>query len=389
MVKKRFTILIFLIFIFFLLTITKIKALIISPPYINIDYEPGKTYNWGFNVGGIKEENVIAYFSVYTTGELNQSIKVLTNQTIALSAGKWAQIGGTLTLPSKLKPGINRNGVVVVQVPDKDGYSNLAALIGVEYVINVVVPYPGKYLEVSLDVQSVKVNEPVIFAIKLINRGSQTINKADVILEIYNADNNKITDFNEKVENIDIGETSTLLIDWQSKGQKYGIYKAIAIINYDGETETIEKSFRLGDLIIDIINITGNVINKGDVGKMGVVAESQSNDFIDNAYAIVEIETNKGILQLKSPSLNFDPFTTREFNVFLETSNLDVGIYDAKAKVFYADKIAGKSFSIIIKRDIFRSILTTQNLIMLLIIILLIILLLNFIKFRRYKKDSR
>ncbi|MBI2671240.1 hypothetical protein HYX18_04670 [Candidatus Woesearchaeota archaeon] len=364
-------------------------SFLISPPFINIDYEPGKTINWGFNIGGLKEENAIVYLMLYKTGDLNQSIQILTNETLVLKSGKWVQVGGIITLPNNLGPGTHENGVVAVQVPDKEGGQGLSALIGVKYVINVIVPYPGKYLIATLDVFNVKINQPVDFIFNLISKGKEKINKISIKLEIFNHEEVKVGELNETFENLDTNQFAKITMQWDSKNNPYGLYRAVATIDYDGNKQVLTKAFRIGDLIVSIINITGTEIKKGQIGKIIITGESQSNDFIEGAYASIEIQTKDNIIQLKSPSVNFDPFTQRDFIIYLDTSNIPSGEYKGKAKLFYYDKYGEKEFVVKIKSNFFSNFGTISIALLVIIFILLIVVILNYIKFRRYKKSKQ
>ncbi|MEK6974512.1 MAG: hypothetical protein AABW41_04735 [Nanoarchaeota archaeon] len=383
--KKK--VILFFVLIFFFLMVNNTRALLISPPILNIDYEPGKTVYWGFNVGGIREENAIGYYSLYATEELNQSIKITSNKSIILSTGKWIPIGGTMIIPPELKPGIHKAGIVVVQTPENPN-SGIIAVIGVEYVINVMVPYPGKYIEGTLDVRSVKVNEPVNFIIKLVNRGSEKVLKADIDLDVFDSNNEKAGEIHGSIENLETNSAQTIELQWDSRNKPYGIYRAVAKIKYDGGSDILQKEFRLGDLVVDIINITGNYIEKGTIGKIIIHAQSQSNDFVE-AYALVELNTKNEILQLKSSQISIDPFSIRDFQVFLDTSSIDVGDYEAKAKLFYEDKVTEKEFNVYVTRNLFKSMMTTQTLLIFVIILLLVIVILNLIKFKRYKRNTK
>ena len=385
MLKSGYLILISIIML--IMFANAVSALIISPPKIDINYEPGKEVSWGFNVGGIRDEGIIAYFKVISTGPLNQSISILTGNNLTITTGKWVQVGGKIILPSNLKPGPHRSGVVVAQTAEKSS-QGISALIGVEYVINVNVPYPGKYLESILEIRDVKVGEPVHFLIKLTNKGIETVDVASVNLKIYDSDRNEVKEFNENVYNINKNEGKLITLEWNSTGYKYGAYKAVATITYDQKSETIEKGFRLGDLFIKIINVTGNLIEKGKVGKISALVESQSNDFIDNVYVVIEVETKNQVIQLKSPSYSFTPFSSLEFPVYMDSANLDVGKYKAKAILYYLDKTDEMKFSLTIQRNLLKSILKTSTLMIIIIIVLLFLVIFNFLRFKKYKKGK-
>lgn len=377
-----------ILILIFLIGLTSGRSLLLSPPYDKYTYEPGKIYSWSFNVGGLKEANQTQLFEVYPSNELNQSLIIFSNKTLTLTPNAWVSVYGQFKVPNDLKPGSHKAGITVVSKPSKESQQGLSALVGIEYIIYVDVPYPGKYLEASLDVQNVNKGDTVKFMTSLTGKGIEKINFANIKLIVYDSNNKNIYEINDNVENINPSDAIKKTFEWNTKINPDGIYKVVMEINYDTDKIILEKNFRIGDLVIKIVNITGTNIYKGDTGKIVVIGESQYNSFIDQAYATIEFNSGDSLLQLKSSSYGFDPFTRNNFEIFLDTSNIKIGEYNATAKIIYANKTEQKEFKINVKNKLLSIIFSIQTILIFIIVILILIILFILIKRDKNKKNE-
>ena len=366
--KKRVITLLFL-FLFLFIIIKNSYSIVITPPYVNIDYIPGERVNWSFNVGGYYEENSTMNIIAYPSEELNQTTFITSQQPIPLKNHEWLPVTGYLDLPLDLKPGIHRTGVIVQQEIPKNISQGLVAVIGVEYVIYVIVPFPGKYIDSSLQVQNANVGQPIIFTVILTNLGSETIKDTNILLTIYDKDNKIIANLSDSQQDIKQYDRVEKIFDWPTGNNPFGFYTTLMNLTYDSIKDSKSINFRIGDILIDITNITGTTIKTGKIGKVSIKSESQYNDNINNVYA--QIEADNKIW--KSSTINFVPFGVNDLEIFLDTQDIKTGVYDAKAKLFYADKISEKDFKLTVKKNFFQnSALLYISLIAVLIIIVIV-----------------
>src|SRR3989344_4275443 len=341
--KKR----VYLLFLFILLYSFSANALIISPPERNYDFHPDYHYNFSFAVGG-NNDNIPIDVKTYTKGDLEKYV-TFNQENGVISPGRWTEFTGDIILPEKLKAGYHDTRVGVVQTSSKE--SGFSSLVGVEMILGVRVPYPGSYIE------------------------------------IYGINGEKVDSLKVDSFSINNGETRVINFNWSSVGNKIGMYQAVLNSNYDGEElATSEKIFRIGDILIEIVSINGTKIDKGKIGRVLVSTRSYWNTNIDDVYALLEASTSNGLIQIKSQSITYSPWANLDIPLFVDGNKIDIGRYDAKIRIYYANKTAEKVFVLEIKENKFVKLFSTRNLLILIVIILIIVMILNFRKFIKNKK---
>src|SRR3989344_6569927 len=377
--KKR----VYLLFLFILLYSFSANALIISPPERNYDFHPDYHYNFSFAVGG-NNDNTPIDVKTYTKGDLEKYV-TFNQENGVISPGRWTEFTGDIILPEKLKAGYHDTRVGVVQTSSKE--SGFSSLVGVEMILGVRVPYPGRYIENNLEVNDVRVNESVKFILTFHNYGSEDIEDVRSSIEIYGINGEKVDSLKVDSFSINNGETRVINFNWSSVGNKIGMYRAVLNSNYDGEElATSEKIFRIGDILIEIVSINGTKIDKGKIGRVLVSTRSYWNTNIDDVYALLEASTSNGLIQIKSQSITYSPWANLDIPLFVDGNKIDIGRYDAKIRIYYANKTAEKVFVLEIKENKFVKLFSTRNLLILIVIILIIVMILNFRKFIKNKK---
>ena len=199
--------------------------------------------------------------------------------------------------------------------------------------------------------------------------GSETIKDTNILLTIYDKDNKIIANLSDSQQDIKQYDRVEKIFDWPTGNNPFGFYTTLMNLTYDSIKDSKSINFRIGDILIDITNITGTTIKTGKIGKVSIKSESQYNDNINNVYA--QIEADNKIW--KSSTINFVPFGVNDLEIFLDTQDIKTGVYDAKAKLFYADKISEKDFKLTVKKNFFQnSALLYISLIAVLIIIVIV-----------------
>jgi len=241
-----------------------------------------------------------------------------------------------LKLPESIPPGRNRIEIGATDVtPPPPGVAGIRAVTAAFIAFIVVAPYPGKYIEASFTAQDIELNETVTFNINIISRGNETINRIDGIIEIF-YQGNKIDILTlDRITDIKPGESKTIQAKWDSKSQKIGEYNAKATINYDGQQTTIYTKFRIGTLLVKIINYTKEFY-KDEINKFDIELNSFWNTKIDDVYGEIDVGKEK----IKTLKTDLAPWAKTKITAHLDTHNLDLGEHIADIKVYYADKVA-------------------------------------------------
>lgn len=373
-----------LIILVIIFSFKEADSFLVGPSLFNIDFESNFRQEYGYYI--TNNGNSVLYLEMNVTGYLAEYITLDTNSAV-LEPGETKGFSFLLELPSEVeKPGVHDNHLLVMEgLPEGETGTMIGGRVAIDVPINIRVPYPGKYLEATLSVNDVQVGEVVNFVVKVSNFGKEDLFGLTSIVDIYLKDG-KVGSASSESFDILNSEIKELVLDWDSANSKPGIYVAKAIVDYDGKSAKAEASFKIGDTIIEILNISGSEMERGRINKLDIVAQSVWNERIDDVYAQLDVDTGKGVLQSRSESLNFEPWGIRTFEIFLDTKDVEIGDYKAKLTIFYLDKTTEKEFSVKIVKSKLGGIFSIQTILILIIAILVIINLWSYIK-RRIKKN--
>jgi hypothetical protein len=383
------------IFIFFLISsfifafsLHTVSAISISPASVEIDFTPNYQDTFTFKVEASKD------IETYTRGELTEDVSL--SEIKKIGEGLY-EFSATLKLPDNIeKPGKHR---LLVGVRETNrGKGSVAALAAVQVAIDVFVPYPGKYLEISLDAPDVKLNETADFVIHINNLGIETVTAAGTITIEDPAGKTLATlqaesDTAQKEIIMKTTESADLYASWNTAGQKKGVYKAKATVTYDDQTAKDEKTFRIGELYIAILNWTKKA-QQDSTNNFDIEVESMWNDKIEGIFGHVNItKENKQVSVFKTITFSLEPWERKTITGYWDTTGLTTGSYDANITVYYG----GKSTSISDKVEIVQkekpampqSTLITITLIIIIVIVINIIIWLVILKKKSSEKEKK
>ena len=236
----------------------------VSPASYDVDFEPNleKEFVFDFVIDGIR------VLDLKIEGNLAEYLETDFDRV----AGR-QKIKAKLSLPEELdSPGVNEVRLVAGEVVS---------------VIRVMVPYPDKFIELSLSAPEVNVGEPVNIKLDVFNRGEPVdINPR---LEIYRFINGSF-----EISNV-ISLDSSRVVDSQSFEEqivpgKYsqGEYVVVAHVDYDGGFAEANNSFRVGEKRLEIVNYT-DAVKQGRVNKFDIGVRSLWNDDLGSVYAEVKL----------------------------------------------------------------------------------------------------
>lgn len=342
--KKRFYLVVSLIFVFVIFFIQNVSALGVSPAIVRLNFYPGLEQTITYRVSGISETKEM---SLRVEGDLAKYVTL--DRGTLIGPGGFSMI---IKLPNQIDiPGTHRLSVFVAEKIDEElAGGAVGTSVTVVPAIDIFVPYPGKWLDINLEAQDVNINEPVNFILNIKSQGSDEITTTPRI-EIYSETGNSLETiyFNERTIKSQEEIALTKALDTTSFNP--GTYTAIAIVDYDGKTATSEKSFKIGELIINILNYTREiVINKIQAFDLGI--ESGWNDIIDGAYGEILISNSSSgqkMAEFKTSSTSLIPWESRIITGYFDTSNFTAGNYSANITLIYYGKEVGKSSSEIVE----------------------------------------
>ncbi len=306
----------------------------------HFQFEPGKKVDITVVVSNSLKSPLP--ITTFVEGEIAPYFTSHDNPNVTLGPRGIAQFTYTLTMPSKFDtPGEHTAFIYARQVPPKD-VGGVAGIIQIGTKIFIHVPYPGKYVDAKLHVYNPNVNQKVIFKITAINRGSLNIENLYADIDIYDANDNLVdTVTTNSLRAVPNNEVS-IEASWFANS-KPGKYTAKATVYYDGDTAKTERVFYLGAPSIKITEIESDPIQNGSVGKIGLHLASEWNLRIDNVFAELVI-TKKGetVATLRSATINVEPWSKPQLNIFWDTTGINIGNYTGKVTLYYLEKTETK-----------------------------------------------
>jgi len=326
----------FLVFLLLVLVLPVASSFGVTPAQRVFDYQPGTEQRYSFEV--VNSEGKKVNLAIIPQGELNESV-VLSTKSISFNPDvPSVKVEYTVKVPAGLKPGRHSADILVVETentPVSGGDTYIGAVVGIVTKVVIDVPYPGKYLESALSIDSRK-NGEVVFNIPVISKGELDIAKVGAKIDIF-------TPTGEKVSSLLTNELPVPSLERRELSAKLGAsvlasgtYRATAEVSYDGETLDLEKEFFVGEggLVIKNIKVDTKDFKLGGIAKFEFLIENKLNLPAEGVYVSMQVfDDGEVFSEFKSASYDIDSFGSKEIVAFWDTENVKVGKYDSKAFV--------------------------------------------------------
>jgi len=335
------------------------SALGITPGRKTIDFQPGIEETGAFTINNNEHKQFNAY--IYAEGELANYISFEKNLVRFNESDNSKDFQYRVKLPERIDtPGDHWAKIVIMELPygweAPEGESRLIAAVGVIHQLRVKVPYPGKYMQLDLSVQEAAPNESVKFYVKLHNLGKEDIAKAQATIEIRGPTNEVIAAMETESKSLKSMQSGELLTVWNANVNP-GMYNVKATVRYDGETGHAEKNFYVGNMLIDVLDITVKDFELGGIAKFDIHAESKWNQPISAVYAqmiINDLKENK-VADFKSSSVDVGPFERAHIYAYWDTEGVDEGEYVSKLILHYAERTTEREIKTYVSLDAIRT----------------------------------
>jgi len=339
-IKYKINVMILLIIFTLIFISSNVLAIGIAPGSKTIQFQPNLEQEIGFSI--INNEHKHLKVFLFVRGELKQNI-ILPKEAVELTPEQESvRLSYKVKLPEKIgKPGIHAAEIIALEVPEEaEGEVVVGATAAVISILNVEVPFPGKYAEATVDILGNSLDEPTTFITKVFNRGEQDIVSAKATIEIFGPTNNKITTLTTQEKSIKVRQKTELVTSWVAEDISPGPHFAVITLNYDGKEQKIAKTFDIGSLQVGIEKIEVKNFKMGDVAKFDITVENKWNQKIIDVFTQILINDEEGNLMadIKSSSENLEPLDKTELNAFWDTEGVEEGTYDTKATLYYEDQ---------------------------------------------------
>jgi len=358
--------------IFLIIPLINAGSIGISPANFEFFFEPNLERTFEFTVSNADPNGSI---EVYAAGDLSKYVNL--SDTFFVGIG---HLTVSLALPEKIDiPGGHRILIGARESTGKENDTKSLAGVGgiaaIQAVIDVFVPYPGKYIEADLNIDNINKGENAIFELTINNLGTEDIN-INPVIEVYEKDK-KVLAKNIEVGKLKSKEKKTITDFLDSSNLNEGIYNITLIIDYGKELK-IEKELKVGYI-------------SGKINAFSISVENLWNSKMENVYSeVVVTESGKVLTSFKTPSINMNPWEKINLTGFFDASEIKEGKYTANLQIFYEDKINTKLVAIyVFKPKLNKMLIIGISLAAGFIVIVLIIFVYLIIKIRRLKKNAK
>mgnify|MGYP001578883571 CR=1 FL=1 len=330
--------LILLISMLFIIAYTKeISAIGLSPYSLKIPYAAGESVNVSISL--INNAKELRNATLQVGGEDAQWVEY-PKEYYFLDAGTSKEIILTINFPQDAEPGMHRISLTAKEMPSSIKGTGISVFGEVSGTIDIMVPYPGTYAQISVSGKNTNVDEPMQLEVNVNNLGKRTIEHMIISVVTYDKNQMELERISEPLESIQPGESRNLKIPLKSQLYHAGDYIAVVSGRY-GVLIINEEifEFRVGHLFVNVSNVVF-LQQSGGLYRVSFDARSEWNAAIENVYATVEIfdENEQQINILKTPSINLGPWEKSTISTFFDATNLIEEVYNAKITLFYNEK---------------------------------------------------
>jgi hypothetical protein len=323
------------------------KAIGLTPGRTTVDFEPNLEKTITFTI--INNEHKEFKALVYVEGDLKDSVVLDRNIVDFKETDNSKEFQFKFRMPDKIdKPGEYWTKVVVMDMPAGMETGKLEgqvviATTAVIHQVKVKVPYPGKYVDLEMAINEAEPGGTTMFFVKILNVGTENVYKAFATLDILGPTNEKIDTIESEAIAVESKNTGELVIPWVANVNP-GVYHAVVTLNYDDKTAKIEKNFGVGALRIEVLDVKVRNFVLGGIAKFEINVENKWNQKIENVFAEMVINNQKGdqVASLKSASIDVESMQRATLYAYWDTEGVEKGAYDAKIILHYADKTAEK-----------------------------------------------
>ena len=361
----------------------------------------------------LNNQNQNLRLAVYASGEYADVIVFDENINPILKSNEASKtIKYTINFPDDLKPGRQEIDIVILQLPSdfskdelRTDTGGMVATTSLIAKILIDVPYPGKYLQSNLHIDSANSGEITTFTVSLFGKGKEDVGDIKGVIIIKGPTNEEIVRIETDSTSLSSGQDGKVFATWKTNVAP-GLYYAEAVITFDGKQFIDRKTFMIGDKNLKIADLIIDKFRLGQIAKVDVIAESVWNEEIKDVYAEFKVFDGSGILlqQVKTSAVNVPSLGREILSGYWDTEGMTIGDYDINVKLFYGEKLTEKLFQAVINADNIQlsnpalvaqviaakeeSKGSTISLLIVSVIVLIIINISWFIFFRKFKKKK-
>jgi hypothetical protein len=367
------------IFVYALLLLALIlngaQAVLIGPSTLTVSYSAGSEQQLAFQATNNRDTAIV--LSIFTeVGEELANYVALEETSLKLAAGESKPFYVTLKMPEGLEPG-PRTFFVGVRETSMPGGGMLTAVAGAKSIVALEVPYPGRYLKVvKLEANNANIGEAIKFKLDVKSLGKDTLSKVHGVVAVTENGVKIGSAETDAIIDLKFLDTGQLNAEWLAS--RAGEFVAIATIFYDELSTTASTHFKVGEWLVNILDVTYDEISAGTIGKISISVQSKWNAEITGVFNELFIyKEGAQVAGITGKPFSLAPWGTYTDELYWDTKELKPGVYEGKAVAHYGDRTTEQSFKIGLKGMIRLENNAVYVAIILLLVSLLVLLLIN------------
>jgi hypothetical protein len=327
----------------FILLILNVCAVGIVPAIHEVRFKPGETYSFTFyaRADGGQQTPV----SIFMNGELSKYVEPkdyiypnYVSKTVPESG--IIPFEFTVKMPEDANPSPGRN-ILSVYVSDAVASGGtIGVTTAVQSWLVFVVPYPGKYADVSFDIPNTNVNQSTTVNLNIVSRGQEPLVDTKATIEIRDQTESLKDTIHFNNVNVAPGETKTLTETLHTELYTPGKYTGKADYFYAENKKEVKAEFRVGTLQLNLLRNTEKLV-EGTINKFEVVIENQWNNDLEEVYATGTIYAQN----FKTPTIVMQSFGESTLMGYVDTTGFQLGPADARINFFFKEKGSEKIYT--------------------------------------------
>lgn len=328
-------------------------ALGIAPGHQDITFEPNSNHRVKLKITNNDQAQFTAV--LYAQGELAEYITFEQASVDFSDGAREKYVYYSVDLPASFdKQGLHQADIVVRAMPlesDSKGIG-VSASVAVISKLNIIVPYSGKYAEITLFSPNFEIGKPSNFAVEVRNLGTEDILKAQAIIDIYGPLNNKIDTVYSDIVPITSKDKELLVVKW-TPTLSPGSYYAVATVVYDEFNVQDVQNFALGTMMVEVVDISVKDFTLGGIAQFDILISNNWNLPVNEVYAETTVKDNTGktYAKFKTASVDLPAFGKQRVESYWDTATVGPGEYQMEIDLNYLDQKSKNIFDILVSLD--------------------------------------
>lgn len=320
--KALFTALVFLLFV--LVPVT--EAFSISPGSQNLDYEPGIEGEKTVVVSNDASEEV--RFAVELTGSQVEYFEASEHITVPANDAK--EITVSYSLPEiEDVYGHQPVRVRVTEPDDDDGM--ITTRIRLVSRIDLRFPYPGQYVEPTLEVPNINEGENLDVSWDVENLGQEATTYDGVV--VLKDDGEVIDEYNYEDESLEENGVSSGGTSFNTDELPPGNYRVEKTLFFEDDNTSDAEGFTVGEELVEFISIEPEELYYDEINRVTLQAANRWNDDWDDVSIMIDLNGS----QTTTPTFSTDALSTGSVEHYIDTTGLEPGNYTAEMTINFGD----------------------------------------------------